>query len=74
MDKLEHLRKILMDHYHDNSLVDALFIVVDCMIDAGEDNVCESMDNIGISVNNQSICLVDIEKGEDIAVFTLNLN
>lgn len=74
MDKLKLLRKTLMDHYHNNCLVDALYIVVNCMIDAGEDNVCESLNNLGMSINNQSICLVDIEKGEDIAVFTLNLN
>lgn len=73
MTKLEKLRETLLNLRGD-SLTDALFIVVDHMVEAGDGNISWSSGNIGIDVTDKSILVCDIDDGTDIAVFTLNLN
>lgn len=66
---LNELHDALLD-IPGNSLTNALFILVDHMVDAGEDNVFESYGNIGICLNNKVIEIVDIEASRSIAQFT----
>lgn len=70
MDKLKKLHEILLNA-PSTSLNDALFIIVDHMAEAGDGNISDSFDNIGIDVTNTSILICDIETGEDIAVLKL---
>lgn len=73
MTNLEKLRETL-NNFRGDSFTDALFIVVDHMVEAGEGNISWSSGTIGIDVTAESILVCDIDKGTDIAVFTLNLD
>ena len=70
MNKLKKLHEILLNAPL-SSLTDALFIIVDHMAEAGDGNISDSFDNIGINVTNTSILICDIETNETIAVLKL---
>lgn len=71
--KLRKLRDTLLD-LRDDCLGDALFILIDCMVDAGDGNISDSFDNIGIDVTNNVIDIVDIKNGTSIATLELTIN
>ena len=70
MMSLNELRETLLN-MRGNSLTDALFILVDHMVEADEGSACESFGNTGILVSNELVEIVDIEKGRSIAHFGL---
>lgn len=66
--ELTELRDILLDLPND-SVTSALFILVDHMVDNPDSHY--SYGNLGISVTDSHVELVDIENGTTIAEFTI---
>lgn len=66
MNDINKLRDVLMELEGD-SLRSALFIVVDCMMDAGPGGSHISDGDIGISFNDKCISIVNIAESRPIA-------
>ena len=67
---LDELRETLLNMPGD-SLSNALFILVDHMVEAGESSITMSDGDIGILVTNEIVEIVDIPNGHSIAEFKL---
>jgi hypothetical protein len=68
--ELNELHETLLN-MRGNSLTDALFILVDHMVEAGDGDISYSDGNIGILVNKNVVEIVDIEAARSIAQFAL---
>ena len=66
--KLNDLRETLSNLPH-HSISSAIFSLIDHMIECSEyGNTCWSWDNIGFSLTNESLTIVDIENDKDLAI------
>lgn len=57
------IRDELLEHTGENAFGNALFVLFDCLLDAGEDTIATSYGNIGVQITKKSMDFVDIESG-----------
>ena len=68
---LNELHETLLNIPGDNSLTNALFILVDHMMEADDGGIHMSFGNTGIVITDTVIEIVDIEASRSLAQFTL---
>lgn len=71
-EKLIELREKL-SNLPSSSISDAIFIVIDHMTEAEGGNICLSWNDIGISISDESIAIVDIRNDRDLAIIKLEV-
>lgn len=62
-DTIRLIRDELLEHTGENALGNALFVLFDCLLDAGEDTIATSYGNLGVQITKKSMDFVDIESG-----------
>ena len=63
VDNIKTIRDELLEHTGENALGNALFVLFDCLLDAGKDTIATSYGNLGVQITKKSMDFVDIESG-----------
>lgn len=71
MNNIEKVREELLNNAYDG-FGRGLFMLIDCLVDAGEDQICTSYGNLGITIQDGEIEFVDIESGLSLLKLTMN--
>jgi hypothetical protein len=69
MDNVKKIRDELLEHTGENAFGNALFVLFDCLLDAGEDTIATSYGNLGVQITKKSMDFVDIESGTSLLTF-----
>lgn len=69
MDNIKTIRNELLEHTGENAFGNALFVLFDCLLDAGEDTIATSYGNLGVQITKKSMDFVDIESGTSLLSF-----
>lgn len=62
-DTIKLIRDELLEHTGENAFGNALFVLFDSLLDAGEDTIATSYGNLGVQITKKSMDFVDIESG-----------
>lgn len=62
-DTIRLIRDELLEHTGENAFGNALFVLFDGMLDAGDNTIATSYGNLGVQITKESMDFVDIESG-----------
>lgn len=69
-DSIKTIRDELLEHTGENAFGNALFVLFDSLLDAGEDTIATSYGNLGVQITKESMDFVDIASGTSLLTFT----